>query len=134
MSGRWREIEAMLAERIGLAPESVGSNLIPRAVELRMGELGLESLDDYVSRLVSSTTELQALIEEVVIPESWFFRDEAPFHYFQEHVRAGWLANPGRAPLRVLSIPCAGGEEPFSIVIALLEIGTELREIPGRRG
>ena len=41
----------MLAERIGLTPESVGSNLIPRAVELRMGELGLESLDDYVVRL-----------------------------------------------------------------------------------
>ncbi len=123
MSGQWRDIEAMLSERIGLDPESVGSNLISRAVELRMGELGLVSLDDYVSRLAGSATELQALIEEVVIPESWFFRDEAPFHFFQEHVRAGGLASPERGPLRVLSIPCAGGEEPFSIVIALIEAG-----------
>jgi len=123
MSGRWRDIEAMLSERIGLDPESVGSNLILKAVELRISELGLRSLDDYVSRLAGSPTELQALIEEVVIPESWFFRDEAPFHFFQEHVRADWLANPGRRPLRVLSIPCAAGEEPYSIVIALLEIG-----------
>ena len=123
MSGQWRVIEAMISERIGLDPESVGSNLIPRGVRLRMGELGLESLDDYVSRLADSTMELQDLIEEVVIPESWFFRDEAPFSFFQEHVRAGWLASPERGPLRVLSIPCAGGEEPYSIVIALIDVG-----------
>ena len=51
MSGQWRDIEAMLSERIGLDPESVGSNLISRAVELRMGELGLVSLDDYIGVL-----------------------------------------------------------------------------------
>ena len=29
--------------------------------------------------------ELQALIEEVVVPESWFFRDERPFQWLREH-------------------------------------------------
>jgi len=121
MSGQWDRIEAMLSERIGLNPEAVGSTLIPRAVKLRMIELGLRDVDGYAALLGGSETELQALIEEVVVPESWFFRDEAPFRRFQDHVRAGWLANPARSPLRVLSIPCAGGEEPYSIVIALAE-------------
>ena len=92
-----------------------------------MVELGLVDVDSYASLISGSETELQALIEEVVIPESWFFRDEVPFRYFQEHVRAGWVANPARSPLRVLSIPCAGGEEPYSIVIALIEIGLDAR-------
>ena len=75
-------------------------------------------------RLVSqSETELQALIEEVVVSESWFFRDERPFQWFREHIRAHWLDDRLRPPLRILSLPCAGGEEPYSIAMTLLELG-----------
>ena len=98
----------MLTNRIGLDPAAVGSTLISRAVRIRMNELGLGDVDSYTSLISGSEIELQALIEEVVVPESWFFRDEAPFRHFQDHVRAGWVANPARSPLRVLSIPCAG--------------------------
>ena len=117
----------MLTNRIGLDPAAVGSTLISRAVRIRMNELGLGDVDSYTSLISGSEIELQALIEEVVVPESWFFRDEAPFRHFQDHVRAGWVAKPARSPLRVLSIPCAGGEEPYSIVIALMEIGLDAR-------
>ena len=127
MSGDWDRIGAMLTNRIGLDPAAVGSTLISRAVRIRMNELGLGDVDSYTALVGGSEIELQALIEEVVVPESWFFRDEAPFRHFQEHVRAGWVAKPARSPLRVLSIPCAGGEEPYSIVIALMEIGLDAR-------
>ena len=127
MPGQWDAIEALLTNRIGLDPAAVGSALIPRAVKIRMNELGLGDVDSYSALICGSESELQALIEEVVVPESWFFRDEVPFHHFQDHVRAGWIANPARSPLRVLSIPCAGGEEPYSIVIALREIGLDPR-------
>jgi len=120
-------IKTMLTNRIGLDPAAVGSTLISRAVRIRMNELGLGDVDSYTSLISGSEIELQALIEEVVVPESWFFRDEAPFRHFQDHVRAGWVAKPARSPLRVLSIPCAGGEEPYSIVIALMEIGLDAR-------
>jgi len=127
MSSQWNRIEAILTNRIGLDPATVGSTLIPRAVRIRMNELGLVDVDSYTSLISGSEIELQALIEEVVVPESWFFRDELPSRHFQDHVRACWVANPARAPLRVLSIPCAGGEEPYSIVIALMEIGLDAR-------
>jgi chemotaxis protein methyltransferase WspC len=127
MAGQCDRIEAILTRRIGLDPAAVGSALIPRAVRIRMNELGLNDLDSYTSLISSSESELQALIEEVVVPESWFFRDEVPFRHFQDHVRASWVANPARSPLRVMSIPCAGGEEPYSIVIALREIGLDAR-------
>ncbi len=125
MSSQWNRIEAILTNRIGLDPSAIGSTLIPRAVRIRMNELGLVDVDSYTSLISGSEIELQALIEEVVVPESWFFRDEVPFRHFQDHVRACWIANPARKPLRVLSIPCAGGEEPYSIVIALKEIGLD---------
>ncbi|MGO9599883.1 MAG: CheR family methyltransferase [Isosphaeraceae bacterium] len=118
-----KRIESLLSDRIGLNCSAVGSNMILRAVQLRMNERSLGSPEAYLTLLASSETELQSLIEEVVIPESWFFRDEMPFRLVQEYAHTGWVTNPTRPPLRILSIPCAGGEEPYSLVIALDEIG-----------
>jgi chemotaxis protein methyltransferase WspC len=125
MAGPFEPIEALITGRIGLDPAAVGSSLIPRAVRIRMRELGLHDLDAYTALARSSEAELQALIEHVVVSESWFLRDLVPFRNFQAHVRTGWVAKPQRPPLRVLSIPCAGGEEPYSIAIALLEVGLD---------
>jgi chemotaxis protein methyltransferase WspC len=116
-------VARVLAERIGLDPATVGGGLLARALHARMSALKIPHQADYVHLLRESLIEQDALIEEVVIPESWFFRDDAPFQLFREHVRTHWLAEPARAPLRVLSIPCAGGEEPYSIAIALRELG-----------
>ena len=121
------EIEGLLASRIGLDPVSVGSPLIVRAVRQRMKEIGLVDMAAYERRLRESEPELQALIEEVVVSESWFFRDERPFQRFREYVRAHWLGDHLRPPLRVLSLPCAGGEEPYSIAMTLCDLGLPIR-------
>jgi chemotaxis protein methyltransferase WspC len=118
-----QKIETLLSDRIGLDCSAVGPTLIVRAVQFRMKERGLGAPEDYLALLTGSETELQALIEDVVVPESWFFRDEIPFRLVQEYAQAGWVDNPTRPPLRILSIPCAGGEEPYSLAIALFEIG-----------
>jgi chemotaxis protein methyltransferase WspC len=122
-------VAEVLAERIGLDPSTVGDGLLARALHARMSALGLRHQADYVRLLRDSRDEQDALIEEVVISESWFFRDEAPFRLFWDHVRAHWLFKPTRPRLRVLSIPCAGGEEPYSIAIAFRELG-----LPPERG
>ncbi|SIN75400.1 chemotaxis protein methyltransferase WspC [Singulisphaera sp. GP187] len=122
MSGSRRVVE-LLTERIGLDPGSVGSSLVDRGLEARMSALGLSDPQDYERYLSGSGAEFQALIEEVVVPESWFFRDDRPFTFLQDQARAKWLIDPGRPPLRVLSLPCAGGEEPYSIAIALRDAG-----------
>ena len=58
-----------------------------------MKELGLDDMAAYERRVRQSESELQALIEEVVVSESWFFRDERPFQWFREYVRAHWLGD-----------------------------------------
>ena len=116
-------VERLLADRIGLDVASVGAGLIARGVETRMTQLGVRRLEDYQRILLEPTGELQALIEEVVIPESWFFRDDRPFAALREFIRTGWVEQPHRAPLSALCLPCAAGEEPYSIVMAALELG-----------
>jgi chemotaxis protein methyltransferase WspC len=124
MSGRPSGIvERLLAERIGLDSSSVGEGLIARGVHARMMALGLRSEVDYDRALLEQVEEVLALVEEVVVPESWFFRDDRPFEILEHFARAGWLIGPDRLPLAILSLPCAGGEEPYSIAMTLLEGG-----------
>lgn len=127
MNDHRRQIEELLTRRIGLDPVSLGPRLIHRAVERRMAELGIADLAAYAARVAGSDAEQQALIEEVVVPESWFFRDERPFRWLAEHVRERWIGAPWRAPLRALSMPCAAGQEPYSIAITLREAGLSAR-------
>ena len=116
-------VERLLADQIGLDVASVGAGLIYRGVETRMKRLGVRRLEDYERILLGPTDEIQALIEEVVIPESWFFRDDRPFATFRQFVQEGWVEQPLRPPISVLCLPCASGEEPYSVAIALNELG-----------
>lgn len=111
-------VEQRLRERIGLDPASTGRELIARAVRSRMRTLGIPDREThhYHALLEHNHDELDALVEAVVISESWFFRDEQPFALLAER-------SAERPFTRVLSIPCAGGEEPYSTAIALLDRG-----------
>ena len=113
------EIEAILNEAIGLKLTSIGSSTLDRAVNRRMRALEIADNKLYLTCLKSSPAELKQLIEEVVIPETWFFRDEKPFQVVQRFVAAA-----GKDKVfRLLSAPCSTGEEPYSLVITLLQAG-----------
>ncbi|WP_043203412.1 CheR family methyltransferase [Pseudomonas putida] len=112
-----------LRERIGLDVESVGAPMVERALRQRCVAVGAVDLDDYWLRLQQSADEQQALIEAVIVPETWFFRYPESFTALASlaHKRLAELA--GARPLRLLSLPCSTGEEPYSLAMALLDAG-----------
>ncbi|MCA1805612.1 MAG: hypothetical protein LC646_09825 [Xanthomonadaceae bacterium] len=117
-------IEQLLKQTMGLDVHTIGESSILRAVQRRQEQLHLDSdLDAYYQLLRSTQTELETLIEEIVIPETWFFRDQRPFDAFKRLVQEEWLARCGGQILRILSIPCSTGEEPYSIAMALHDLG-----------
>lgn len=61
-----------LRERIGLDVESVGAPMVERALRQRCVAVGAVDLDHYWLRLRQSADEQQALIEAVIVPETWF--------------------------------------------------------------
>jgi chemotaxis protein methyltransferase WspC len=115
-------IERLLKENMGLDAQTVGASTVHRAAQRRMSATETEAVEDYLARLRQSRAELTALIEEVVVPETWFFRDQRPFQALKSFVQQEWLpANLGK-PIRVLSIPCSTGEEPYSVAMALADL------------
>jgi chemotaxis protein methyltransferase WspC len=117
------DFENLLKETMGLDSESVGSATIESAVRLRMASLGFKQTEDYWERLHASGDELQELIEAVIVPETWFFRDRDAFAALARLISEEWLPNHPTATLRLLSGPCCTGEEPYSMVMALLDAG-----------
>jgi chemotaxis protein methyltransferase WspC len=114
-----KRIERLLKERIGLHAESIGTSALQIAVRTRMSASGASTQQAYVERL-SRPDELNHLIDEIVVRETWFFREPAAFTLLRERFAPPRVL--GR-PCRLLSIPCATGEEPYSIAMCLLRAG-----------
>jgi chemotaxis protein methyltransferase WspC len=112
-----------LQERIGLDVESVGVPMVERALRQRCVALNAVDLDDYWVRLQQSADEQLALIEAVIVPETWFFRYPESFTALVGLAQKRLAELAGERPLRVLSLPCSTGEEPYSLAMALLDGG-----------
>ena len=111
---------------LALLRQATGLNLsrttVERAVRQRMDATGADDRKAYGENLTPD--ELAALTELVVVPESWLFRDAQAFVVAAEFARARLAA--GARLVRMLSIPCAAGEEPYSLAMALCDAGVPL--------
>lgn len=96
--------------------------VLERALQARMRELGITHDADYAALL--DGPELDQLAELVVVPESWMFRDPAAFRAAATLAERRLAHAPG-ARVRILSVPCAGGEEPYSMAMALADAGAD---------
>ncbi|WP_347170469.1 CheR family methyltransferase [Pseudomonas salmasensis] len=114
---------AFLKERIGLDVASVGEAIIERAVRQRCQSSQSQSAEAYWQHLQTSHDEQQALIEAVIVPETWFFRYPESFATLARLAQVRLAEINQLRALRILSLPCSTGEEPYSIAMALLDAG-----------
>ena len=124
--------EAWLSHETGIDAPSLGVNALERVVLERARRLQANdatpvdaaTIDAYWLRLNTSEAERQALIEALVVPETWFFRDREAFATLAQQAHARLVREPMRV-LRILSVPCSTGEEPYSAAMALLDAGID---------
>ncbi len=127
--------EAWLSLETGIDAPALGAHALERAVLDRTRAMLAESpshhrasvinaaaLDAYWLRLNTWPEERQALIEALVVPETWFFRDREAFAELVRLAGERLAREPARV-LRILSVACSTGEEPYSAAMALLDAG-----------
>ncbi|QQC62910.1 CheR family methyltransferase [Paraburkholderia ginsengisoli] len=126
----YRRFAELLHRTMGLDAASLGHNAIERAVDQRAaawyadGHTGA-TLADYWDAAQATPAMVQALIETVVVPETWFFRDADAFKALARLAHERLLDRAAGLPLRILSLPCSTGEEPYTIAMTLLDAGID---------
>jgi chemotaxis protein methyltransferase CheR len=119
-------LRKLLKERSGLILSAdkqylVESRLLPIA-----RKIGLAGLSQLVQKLKEPNAErlMVEVVEAMTTNESFFFRDKVPFEHFRDTIMPALLA--ARAAQRRIRIWCAAsatGQEPYSLAMALREMG-----------
>ncbi|AKQ70683.1 Chemotaxis protein methyltransferase CheR [Myxococcus hansupus] len=117
-------LAALIEQRSGLhyAPEDrelLADRVVPRALDA-----GFDSLLDYYYFLrydPAGLEALDALVDSLLVHETYFFRESQPLRVLAEDV----LAPAVRAGLRprVWCAACSTGEEPLTLAMMLAELG-----------
>lgn len=94
-----------------------------RRIAERMAETGCESFSSYLAQLRSGAgREIELLINAFTVNETYFYREDHQLKCLSNNMLAERIRTKGKEQsLRIWSIPCSTGEEPYSVAIWLLE-------------
>ena len=119
----------LLRTRAGLRTTSLEGESGAAVVRRRMQAIGIDRDDEYRRRVERDPAELETLVAAVAVPETWLFRYRASCEWL-----IGWLRRRRQrgnaAPrVRLLSAPCATGQEPISLAVCAAVAGWPLESI-----
>lgn len=121
------QLKRRLAERTGLDLGLLERPALNGFVQRRCRELGLTDEAAYHELVMRDTAEMERLVQEVSVAETWLFRYPSSFDLLVEHLTG--LLSRRRDELKMLSIACATGEEPYSMVMAAAHAGWPLDRV-----
>ncbi len=120
-----RALTGLLRQHIGLDPESIGQDAVDQSIQRRMDTVGVTNPEQYYLMVTAEPQELSALVDEITVGETWFFREFRAFSVLQEKALRCRTSLNSQSPFRVASMPCSSGEEAYSIAMALMDIGLQ---------
>jgi chemotaxis protein methyltransferase CheR len=95
---------------------------VDKRLEERILATGTVDFATYFALLRSGGAEQQRLISRFTINETYFYREDYQFACLTSDLLPTLIAARGAAaPIRLWSVPCSTGEEPYSLAIWLLE-------------
>ena len=119
----FERVRALLATSAGLVFDECRRDSLAYSLGERCAARGVTTVEAYLSIVDGDAEELQALLNEVTIQETHFFRNPPQFRALRQHVLPQLIrrAAQGSRRLRVWSAGCSTGEEPYSVAMLLRE-------------
>jgi chemotaxis protein methyltransferase CheR len=119
----FRRLCEFLYRRTGMVFTEAKRYYVQRRVNDRMQATESASFAAYFARLrIDMDGEVEQFINAFTVNETYFYREE---HQLQcltsDLLRERIKVKPRGQPIRIWSVPCSTGEEPYSIAIWLLE-------------
>ena len=116
-----REVLTFLRTRTGRDFSNYKRATILRRIGRRMQVNGVQDLSDYLSCLRTRPGEASALLQDLLISVTNFFRDSDCFDALERQVASLFHDKSSNGVIRVWVSACATGEEAYSIAMMLAE-------------
>ncbi len=119
----FRRLCDFLYRRTGMVFTEAKRYYVQRRVTDRMAATGATSFASYFARLRGDLGgEIEQFINAFTVNETYFYREDHQLRCLSRNLLNERLAARSRTEtLRIWSIPCSTGEEPYSIAMWLLE-------------
>ena len=105
---------------------------LSKYIDKRALELDIDNFRKYFFKLRfddKDGEEFQELMNAITVNETYFFREKDQFEVLVEKILPELHATlPASKPLRILSSPCSTGEEPYSMILHIVEEGNVVNE------
>jgi len=117
-----RRVCDFVYRRSGMSYGETKRYYIERRVADHMAQAGLTSIPAYLNLLQADRMEAEHLINSFTVNETYFYREEHQLRCLSASLLPEIVAPMGAGDLvRIWSVPCSSGEEPYSLAIWLLE-------------
>jgi chemotaxis protein methyltransferase CheR len=95
---------------------------IQRRIDERMAQLNISDVNTYLTLAEAGGTEAQQIINAFTVNETYFYREDHQLASLTKDILPEIVSRrrPGDL-IRIWSVPCSTGEEPYSVAIWLLE-------------
>ena len=113
-------IGEVLKARSGFTLEGYKDKCVKRRINIRIRATQSPSAEAYSVLLTDNPAEQEHLLRVLTIHVSHFFRNPSTFEKIAHEILPELMRARGPG-LRLMSIGCAGGEEPYSLAIMLRE-------------
>ncbi len=114
-------VAALLRAARGLDLSAYKDRCVRRRIAVRARARGCADGGAYARLLEEDPAEVGRLYAALTITVSQFFRNASTFARIETAVLPALFERAGTAGVRIWSVGCAGGEEPYSLAILLLE-------------
>ena len=118
------DIRNLLFERSTLDINNYKDKCIKRRIAVRVRANGCKTAEEYVDLLNTRTSELENLLKTLTINVTQFFRNPFAFDKIRDDVFPIIFKNKADkqdSPLKIWSVGCSSGEEPYTLAIILKE-------------
>jgi chemotaxis protein methyltransferase CheR len=122
---QYAAIRSLLRDAAGLAFDESRRESVAYCIAERMRITGSPDVASYLALLTADgdNAERQALLDEVTIPETHFFRNPPQIRALRTHVLPEILSQAKSTKrLRIWSAGCSTGEEPYTLAMLIREL------------
>jgi len=119
-------IRDLVYQRFGITLSDQKKNLVVGRLQKKLKEHGCKTFKEYYDKLISDKTNnlITELANQITTNHTFFFREPEHFDFFRSDILP-WMVSEHKArndnDLRIWCAAASSGEEPYTLIITLLE-------------